>query len=47
MRGCFILFLIVFVTACGQKGPLFLPEEPAEAETTTSEEDTQDEEEDV
>ena len=44
MRGCFIFLLIIFTTGCGQKGPLDLPEEPAETETTTSEEDAQDEE---
>ena len=44
MRGCLILLLIALTTGCGQKGPLYLPEEPAETETTTSEEDTQEEE---
>jgi|TARA_Y100000994_G_scaffold142421_1_gene116652 predicted small lipoprotein YifL len=47
MRGCFILFLIVFLTACGQKGPLYLPEKPAEVKTTNPGEDIQDEEEDA
>ena len=41
------MFLIVFQTACGQKGALYLPEKPAEVETTTPEKDIQDEEEDV
>ena len=38
------LLLCTLLTACGQRGPLFLPEDPPEAATTgQEEEETEDE----
>lgn len=43
MRVVILVLLAILVVACGQKGPLVLPEPPAQAEPDEEEEAPEDE----